>query len=107
MTLTFNATHTGDLARRLCNLADQMSKAEERNDFDGMLKFEHGIKSCAMELIATLDMHSDDLETAKRAIEHALNQIQSASKSMTEKKSDYTKRALRDQHIRLVYSHDT
>jgi len=52
-------------------------------------------------------MHSDDLETAKRSIEHALNQIQSASKSMAEKKSDYTKRALRDQHIRLVYSHDT
>lgn len=104
MKLTFSQTHTGDLAKRLCLLADRLSLAEKNNDLEAMVEYETNLKSCAMELIATLDFKDQETELAKQAITHALTVVQSVAAAMTQKKNDYTLRAARDRHIRLVYA---
>lgn len=106
MNMSFSQTHTGDLARRLCKLTDKLVIAEQNNDLEAIAEHENNLKSCAMELIATLDFQGQDTDIAKQAIEHALTQVQRVATAMYDKQSEFTKRAQRDRHIRLVYTKD-
>ena len=104
MKMTSGQTHTSDLAKRLFSLTDKLVLAEQNDDIAAIAEHETHLKSCAMELIATLDFIDGDAEIAKQAIEHALTQVQAVAAAMNEKKENYTKRALKDRHIRLVYA---